>query len=135
MEKTLNIKHKRIDKYGNETYYIEKRVCKLRGYAQPDGSRKFKSVFSDEQRAEIIRKYSEGVRIKRLQKDYNATYYTLKKLIDDANNHVQPIVDTMNKYPNIDDNLDINIQNNIAADVAQNSPTSTNNHDHAATNI
>lgn len=79
--KLARVKRTRVRSDGTIRKSIETQKYEVKGYLRSDGTRKLKVAFTDEQREEIIRKYKEGVTIKRLQADFDAPYPAIKKVL------------------------------------------------------
>ncbi len=60
----------------------QKYLCK--GYKSNDGSRVQKVILTDDQKAEMKKRYADGVKKKRLAEDYHLTFARVKKILEDA---------------------------------------------------
>lgn len=78
-EKQCTFNQKKVLADGTVKYYTYTQKYKTKGYTHANGE--VTGKLTDEQKVEIIRKAGEGVPIKRLCKDYNSSYPTIKKII------------------------------------------------------
>jgi hypothetical protein len=82
--RTCVINHKRTLKDGTVKVSIRTKKYPIKGYLGPDGVRRPKSEFTDEQKAEIKRKIGEGVTKKRIMVDYHITQMKLNNILNEA---------------------------------------------------
>lgn len=76
--KTIRVKKKRVLADGTIKEYESNRTYKLKGYVNSGRKEKLTEI----QKEEVWMKYSAGVKITRLCKDYDCSYETIKKVID-----------------------------------------------------
>ena len=79
--KYITVSRKKTLADGTEKIYHERQRYKVKGYLKKDGTRAPKTEFTPEQIEDMCKRYADGVTIKRLQEDYNATYEAIHKLV------------------------------------------------------
>ncbi len=75
-------RHKLVD--GTWKPYTTTQTYKLNGYVSKTGERVQKVILTAEQKAEMKRRYADGVKKKRLAEDYHLTFARVKKVLDEA---------------------------------------------------
>lgn len=75
--------------------YMAQQRYKVKNLPRSDGTPRARIRFTDEQKIEIVRRFTDGVTIKRLSEDYNAYPLAIKKVINEskANNIKNEIED------------------------------------------
>ncbi len=69
---------------GEVKKYQTTQTYKLNGYVSKTGERVQKVFITDEQKAEMKRRYADGVKKTRLEKDYHLTFSRVTKILDEA---------------------------------------------------
>lgn len=94
MIKTIQVTRTKTLKDGTVKTYTETRSYTVRGYMRKNAERSPKTVFSDEQRDEILSKYNSGIKVSRIALDYNTNYAAIMKVIRAYNENKEepPIV-------------------------------------------
>ncbi len=82
--RTINVTRKRTLKDGSIREYQTVQTYYLKGYLSKNNERVQKKKPTDEQKAEIKKRYADGVKKKRLGEDYQLTFARVQKILDEA---------------------------------------------------
>ncbi len=81
--RTIVVTKKRTLASGEVKVYTSVKTYKLNGYVSKNGERVQKVFITDEQKAEMKKRYADGVKKTRLEKDYHLTFARVTKILDE----------------------------------------------------
>ncbi len=82
--KTITVTRKRTLKDGTIREFTVQQKYNCVGYKSREGTRNQKVILTIDQKAEMKKRYADGVKKKRLAEDYHLTFARVAKILDEA---------------------------------------------------
>lgn len=82
--RTIIVTGQRTLASGEVKKYQTTKTYKLNGYLSSTGERVQKVFITDEQKSEMKRRYADGVKKTRLEKDYHLSFSRVTKILNEA---------------------------------------------------